>query len=204
MAFDVMLDGGQYRLRSAVRVESRQPSSAQVAVRAATAARAPSHGRDRRSRRRIVWREQVRALWAGTGAVVRFGWLPATLAGDRDAHARRAADRRRPIVDAAAASASAPGLMRVDGDVRSAGGRRRAAARRASGSATSSCCARSRELKQQVDVWGPASSAADAVARAEARRSIRQDPQRGPRTDLTPNAQRPSQGDDSSDRRRPR
>ena len=157
MAFDVMLDGGQYRLRllfaSSPEAVSAQIESAQRLLSKPSTVVTGDPEMD-------LWTDQVRSPWAGTGAVIRFGWLPAkleeitTLMHDVQQIAGSIVMCGRVGVGA--------GLMRVDGDVRA----QAAVVERLRSSVWVGNVAvlrASPDLKQHVDVWGPASSAADAV-----------------------------------------
>jgi glycolate oxidase FAD binding subunit len=157
MAFDVMLDGGQYRLRllfaSSPEAVSAQIESAQRLLSKPSTVVTGDPEMD-------LWTDQVRSPWAGTGAVIRFGWLPAkleeitTLMHDVQQIAGSIVMCGRVGVGA--------GLMRVDGDVRA----QAALVQRLRSSVWVGNVAvlrASPDLKQHVDVWGPASSEADAV-----------------------------------------
>ena len=113
MAFDVMLDGGQYRLRL---LFASSPDGRERAgrVRAAAALEAV-HGRDRRSGNGCL-ADQVRSPWAGTGAVIRFSWLPAKLA-EITTLMHDVQQIAGSVVMCGRVGMGA-GLMRVDGDVR--------------------------------------------------------------------------------------
>ena len=111
-------------------------------------------------RKWIVWTDQVRSPWAGTGAVIRFGWLPAKLA-EITTLMHDVQQIAGSIVMCGRVGMGA-GLMRVDGDVRT----QAALVQRLRSSVWVGNVAvlrASHDLKQHVDVWGPASSAADAV-----------------------------------------
>jgi glycolate oxidase FAD binding subunit len=157
MAFDVLLDGGRYRLRllfasSPAAVSAQVESAQRLLSRPSSVVTA--------DREFDMWTEQVRTPWADTGAVMRFGWLPAKL----EEITTLMHDVQRiagPVVMTGRVGIGA-GLMRVDGDVRT----QAAVVERLRSSVWVGNVAvlrASPELKQQVDVWGPASSAADAA-----------------------------------------
>jgi glycolate oxidase FAD binding subunit len=157
MAFDVMCDGGQYRLRllfaSSPEAVSAQVESAQRLLSKPSTVVTGDPEMD-------VWRDQVRSPWAGTGAVIRFGWLPAKLA-EITTLLHEVQQMAGSIVMCGRVGMGA-GLMRVDGDVRT----QAALVERLRSSVWVGNVAvlrASHDLKQHVDVWGPASSAADAV-----------------------------------------
>ena len=157
MAFDVMLEGGQYRLRllfaSSPEAVSAQVESAQRLLSRPSTVVTGDPEMD-------VWVDQVRSPWAGTGAVIRFGWLPAKLA-DITTLMHDVQQMAGSIVMCGRVGAGA-GLMRVDGDVRT----QAAVVERLRSSVWVGnvvVLRASHELKQHVDVWGPAASAADAA-----------------------------------------
>jgi len=157
MAFDVMLDGGQYRLRllfaSSPEAVSAQIESARRLLSTPSTVVIGDPEMD-------IWTDQVRSPWAGTGAVIRFGWLPAKLA-EITTLMHDVQQIAGSIVMCGRVGMGA-GLMRVDGDVRT----QAALVQRLRSSVWVGNVAvlrASHDLKQQVDVWGPASSAADAV-----------------------------------------
>ena len=157
MAFDVMLDGGQYRLRllfaSSPEAVRAQVESAQRLLSKPSTVVTGDPEMD-------VWTDQVRSPWAGTGAVIRFGWLPAKLA-EVTTLVHEVQQITGSIVMCGRVGMGA-GLLRVDGDVRA----QAAVVERLRSSVWVGNVAvlrASHELKQHVDVWGPASSAADAV-----------------------------------------
>ena len=157
MAFDVMLDGGQYRLRllfaSSPEAVSAQIESAQRLLSKPSTVVTGDPEMD-------VWTDQVQSPWAGTGAVIRFGWLPAKLA-EITTLMHDVQQIAGSIVMCGRVGMGA-GLMRVDGDVRT----QAALVQRLRSSVWVGNVAvlrASPDLKQHVDVWGPASSAADAV-----------------------------------------
>jgi glycolate oxidase FAD binding subunit len=157
MAFDVMLDGGQYRLRllfaSSPEAVSAQVESAQRLLSKPSTVVTGDPEMD-------VWTDQVRSPWAGTGAVIRFGWLPAKLA--EIATLMHDVQQIAGSIVMCGRVGMGAGLMRVDGDVRT----QAAVVERLRSSVWVGNVAvlrASHDLKQHVDVWGPASSAADAM-----------------------------------------
>ncbi len=64
-----------------------------------------------------IWTDQVRSPWAGTGAVIRFGWLPAKLA-EVTTLMHDVQEIAGSVVMAGRVGMGA-GLLRVDGDARS-------------------------------------------------------------------------------------
>jgi len=157
MAFDVMLDGGQYRLRllfaSSPEAVSAQIESAQRLLSKPSTVVTGDPEMD-------LWTDQVRSPWAGTGAVIRFGWLPAKL--EEITTLMHDVQQIAGSVVMCGRVGMGAGLMRVDGDVRA----QAALVERLRSSVWVGNVAvlrASHDLKQHVDVWGPASSAADAV-----------------------------------------
>lgn len=157
MAFDVMLDGGRYRLRllfaSSPEAVSAQVESAQRLLSRPSTVVTGEPEMD-------LWVDQVRSPWVGTGAVIRCGWLPAKLA-EITALMHDVQQMAGSIVMCGRVGIGA-GLMRVDGEAR----RQAAVVERLRSSVWVGNVAvlrASRDLKQHVDVWGPASSAADAA-----------------------------------------
>jgi len=157
MAFDVMLDGGRYRLRllfasSPAAVNSQVESAGRLLSTPSTIVTGDPE--------MDVWTDQVRSPWAGSGAVIRFGWLPAKLA--EVTTLMHDMQQIAGSVVMAGRVGTGAGLMRVDGDVRT----QAAVVERLRSSVWVGNVAVLRatpELKRHVDVWGPASSAADAV-----------------------------------------
>jgi glycolate oxidase FAD binding subunit len=158
MAFDVLLDAGQYRLRllfaSSPAAVGAQVESAQ---RLLSARAAVVTGEDERG----LWHEQVRAPWGGDGTVVRFGWLPAKLAEVTMlmADVQKIAGPSVVMVGRVGAGA---GLLRVDGDART----HVAVVERLRASVwvgNVTVLRAALELKQHVDVWGPQSSSFEAA-----------------------------------------
>jgi len=157
MAFDVMFDGGQYRLRllfaSSPEAVSAQVESAQRLLSKPSTVVTGDPEMD-------VWTDQVQSPWAGTGAVIRFGWLPAKLA--EITTLMHDVQQIAGSIAMCGRAGMGAGLMRVDGDVRT----QAALVQRLRSSVWVGNVAvlrASPDLKQHVDVWGPASSAADAV-----------------------------------------
>jgi hypothetical protein len=157
MAFDVMLDGGQYRLRllfaSSPEAVSAQVESAQRLLSRPSAVVTGDPEMDR-------WVDHVRSPWAGSGAVIRFGWLPARLS-DITTLMHDVQQIAGSVVMCGRVGVGA-GLLRVDGDVRT----QVAVVERLRSSVwvgNVSVLRASHDLKQHIDVWGPASSASDAA-----------------------------------------
>jgi glycolate oxidase FAD binding subunit len=157
MAFDVMLDGGQYRLRllfaSSPAAVSAQVESAQRLLSRASTVVTGDPEMD-------IWTDQVRSPWAGTGAVLRFGWLPAKLT-ELTTLMHDVQQIAGSVVMAGRVGTGA-GFMRIDGDVRT----QTAVVERLRSSVWVGNVAVLRatpELKRHVDVWGPPVSAADAT-----------------------------------------
>jgi glycolate oxidase FAD binding subunit len=147
MAFDVLLDGGQYRLRmlyaSSPAAVTAQVESAQRLLSKPSTVVTGDPEMD-------VWTDQVRSPWAGTGAVIRFGWLPAKLA-DVATLMQEVQQIAGSVVMAGRVGTGA-GLVRVDGDVRT----QAAVVERMRSSVWVGNVAvlrASRELKEHVDVW---------------------------------------------------
>jgi glycolate oxidase FAD binding subunit len=157
MAFDVMLDGGQYRLRllfaSSPEAVTAQVESAQRLLSKPTTIVTGEPEMD-------VWADQVRSPWAGTGAVIRFGWLPAKLA-ELTTLMHEVQQIAGSVVMCGRVAVGA-GFMRVDGDVRT----QATVVERLRSSVWVGnvvVLRGSPDLKQHVDVWGPPSSAAGAA-----------------------------------------
>ena len=156
-AFDVRLEAGFYRLlvrfsSSPAAVAAQVESAQRLLSMPSTVVTGDSEG--------ALWDEQVRSPWAGAGAVVRFGWLPAklaeitTLMNDVWKIAGSAVMVGRVGTGA--------GLVRIDGDVRA----HLAVAERLRGSVwvgNVSVLRADLELKRHIDVWGPESSAVEAA-----------------------------------------
>jgi glycolate oxidase FAD binding subunit len=157
MAFDVILDGGQYRLRllfaSSPEAVTAQVESAQRLLSKPSTVVTGDPEMD-------VWTDQVRSPWAGTGAVIRFGWLPSKLA-ELTTLMHDVQKIGGSMVMCGRVGMGA-GFLRVNGDVPT----QAAVVERLRSSVWVGNVAVLRathDLKQRVDVWGPASSAADAV-----------------------------------------
>jgi glycolate oxidase FAD binding subunit len=153
VAFDVRIDGGRYRVllrfASSPAAVNAQIESGQRALTARSSVVTGEAERD-------LWQEQVRMPWVGHGAVVRVAWLPAklteitTLMQDVEQIAGHAMMVGRVGTGA--------GLLRIDGDARV----QVAVIERLRSSVWVGNVAvlrASPELKQQIDVWGPATSA---------------------------------------------
>jgi len=157
MAFDVMLEGGQYRLRLLF-ASSPEAVNAQVESAQRLLSRPSSViGGDREME---VWTDQTRSPWAGTGAVIRFGWLPAKLA-EVITLMHDVRQIAGPIVMVGRVGTGA-GLMRIDADVRA----QVAVVERLRSSTWVGNVVVLRagtELKKQIDVWGPPASTFDAA-----------------------------------------
>src|SRR5688572_7728765 len=157
MAFDVMLDGGRYRLRllfasSPAAVNSQVESAGRLLSTPSTIVTGDPE--------MDVWTDQVRSPWAGSGAVIRFGWLPAKLA--EVTTLMHDMQQIAGSVVMAGGVGTGAGHMRVDGDVPT----QAAVVEQLRSSVwvdTVAVLRATPELKRHVDVWGPASSAADAV-----------------------------------------
>jgi glycolate oxidase FAD binding subunit len=157
MAFDVMLDGGQYRLRLLF-ASSPEAVNAQVESAQRLLSR-PSLviGGDREME---VWTDQTRLPWAATGAVIRFGWLPAKLA-EITTLMHEVEQIAGPIVMVGRVGTGA-GLMRIEADART----QAAVVERLRSSTWVGNVVLLRaaaELKKQIDVWGPPSSTFDTA-----------------------------------------
>ena len=157
MAFDVMLDGGEYRLRilfasSPAAVASQVESAQRLLSRPSAVITG--------DREMEVWADQTRAPWTGTGAVIRFGWLPAKLA-EITTLMQDVQQIAGPVVMVGRVGSGA-GLMRVDADTRA----QAAVVERLRSSVWVGNVAVLRgtaDLKQRLDVWGPPASAVDAA-----------------------------------------
>jgi glycolate oxidase FAD binding subunit len=157
MAFDVMLDGGQYRLRL---LFASSPAAVAAQVESAQRLLSKPSSVITGEREMEVWTEQTRSPWAGTGAVIRFGWLPAKLA-EVTTLMHDVQQIAGPVVMAARVGTGA-GLMRIDADAPT----QVAVVERLRSSTWVGNVAVLRagaELKQQIDVWGPPASASDAA-----------------------------------------
>jgi glycolate oxidase FAD binding subunit len=157
MAADVLLEAGTYRLRllfaSSPAAVAAQVESAQRLVSKSSTVVTGDPEMD-------LWTDQVRSPWAGTGAVIRFGWLPAKLADV--ATLMQDVQQIAGAVVMAGRVGTGAGLVRVDGDVRT----QAAVVERMRSSVWVGNVAvlrATRELKERVDIWGPAPSAVDTV-----------------------------------------
>jgi glycolate oxidase FAD binding subunit len=157
MAFDIMLDGGEYRLRllfasSPAAVTSQVESAQRLLSRPSSVLTGEQEME--------VWTDQTRSPWAGSGAVVRFGWLPAKLA-EITTLMHDVQQFAGPVVMVGRVATGA-GLMRIDADARI----QVAVVERLRSSVWVGNVAVLRadaELKQRIDVWGPPGSASDAA-----------------------------------------
>jgi glycolate oxidase FAD binding subunit len=156
-ALDVRLDAGEYRLRlrfasSPAAVNAQVESAQRLLSTSATLCTGDGEA--------DVWRDQVRSPWAGTGAVIRFGWLPAKLAEVTTLmHDVRQIAGPVALVGRAGTGA---GLLRVDADL----GTQLAVVERLRSSVWVGNVTVLRavaELKRAVDVWGPPGAAFDAA-----------------------------------------
>jgi glycolate oxidase FAD binding subunit len=157
MAFDVLLDGGRYRLRL---LFASSPAAVTAQVESAQRLLSTPSTVLTGDPEMATWSEQTRSAWAGTGAVIRFGWLPARLA-DVATLMHDLQQIAGSVVMAGRVGIGA-GLVRVDGDVRT----QAAVVDRMRSSVWVGNVAvlrATRELKEHVDVWGPPASAADAA-----------------------------------------
>ena len=158
MAFDVMLDGGQYRLRllfaSSPAAVSSQVESAQRLLSKPSSVLSDEG-------EMAVWSAQTRSTWSGTGAVIRFGWLPAKLA--EMAMLMHDVQQIAGSIVMVGRVGIGAGLMRVDGDSRvQAAVVERLRSSVWAGNVT--VLRADAELKQRVDVWGPPASSVDAAS----------------------------------------
>jgi len=157
MAFDVMLAGGQYRLRM---LFASSPAAVGSQVEAAQRLLSKASSVVTGDEEMNVWSVQTRSPWDGTGAVIRFGWLPAKLA-EVTTLMHEVQQIAGPVVMVGRVGTGA-GLMRIDGDTRA----QAAVVERLRSSVWVGNVAVLRadaDLKQRVDVWGPPASAADAA-----------------------------------------
>jgi len=157
MAFDVMLDGGEYRLRM---LFASSPAAVASQVESAQRLLSRPSAVITGDREMEVWADQTRAPWTGTGAVIRFGWLPAKLA-EITTLMQDVQQIAGPVVMVGRVGSGA-GLMRVDADTRA----QAAVVERLRSSVWVGNVAVLRgtaDLKQRLDVWGPPASAVDAA-----------------------------------------
>jgi glycolate oxidase FAD binding subunit len=156
MAFDVMLDGGEYRLRL---LFASSPAAVRAQIESAQRLLSKPSSILTDERELEVWNGHVRSPWSGTGAVIRFGWLPAKLA-EVTTVMNDVQTIAGPVVMAGRVGTGA-GLLRVDADVRS----QVAVVERLRSSVwvgNVSVLRADVELKRHVDVWGQQSSSFDA------------------------------------------
>ena len=179
MAFDVMLDGGTYRLRLRFCVEPRGSERADR-VRAATAVEPSSIVVTGEGESAMSGMIRCDRRGCGAGAVIRFGWLPAKLAEITTLMNDVQTDRRPRGHGWSCGNRSRAGCESMATCGRSWPSS--SGCGPASGLATSRCCGRIVELKKHVDVWGPQSSAADAARALKADVRPGRNPQRGQRT----------------------
>jgi glycolate oxidase FAD binding subunit len=157
MAFDVMLDGGEYRLRL---LFASSPAAVNAQIESAQRLLSKPSSILTDERELEVWNAQVRSPWSGTGAVIRLGWLPAKFA-EITMLMTEVQTIAGPVVLAGRVGIGA-GLLRVDADVRS----QVAVVERLRSSVwvgNVSVLRADVELKKHVDVWGPQPSSFDAA-----------------------------------------
>jgi glycolate oxidase FAD binding subunit len=148
-AFDVRAVSSAYRLL--VKFAS-SPAATEAQVSSATTLLGGRVTRLTSDEESALWREQVRAPWAGDATVIRMSWLPSTLA---DVLTRVGGN-------AFYGRVMGSGLLRLEGD----SGRSSAFVERlrASADARNVVVLRApRALKEQIDVWGAPASAAAAT-----------------------------------------
>jgi FAD/FMN-containing dehydrogenase len=153
MAFDVMLDAAEYRLRL---LFASSPAAVTAQVESARRLLSMPSSMITDQQEIDVWNDQVRSPWAGTGAVIRFGWLPAKLA--EITTLIKDVQQIAGAVVMAGRVGSGAGLMRIDADARA----QVAAIERLRASVWVGNVAVLRadpEMKKYVDVWGPPASA---------------------------------------------
>lgn len=157
MAFDVILEGGQYRLRllfasSPAAVNSQVESAQRLLSKPSSVVTGDGE--------MAVWSAQTRSPWSGTGAVIRFGWLPAKLT--EVAMLMHDVQQIAGSIVMVGRVGIGAGLMRVDGDSRvQAAVVQRLRSSVWAGNVT--VLRADADLKQCVDVWGPPASAVDAA-----------------------------------------
>jgi glycolate oxidase FAD binding subunit len=100
---------------------------------------------------RALWDDHARRIWDAPGAVVRASWLPANIAAAMSELRRMCGAA---CAEAAGRAAVGTGLFRVDADARTQAGIV-AALRRSDVFGNVVVLRGSRELKAQVDAWGP-------------------------------------------------
>jgi glycolate oxidase FAD binding subunit len=153
MAFDVMLDAAEYRLRL---LFASSPAAVTAQVESARRLLSMPSSMITDQQEIDVWNDQVRSPWAGTGAVIRFAWLPAKLA--EITTLIKDVQQIAGSVVMAGRVGSGAGLMRIDADARA----QVAAIERLRASVWVGNVAVLRadpEMKKYVDVWGPPASA---------------------------------------------
>lgn len=159
MAFDVRLDGGAYRLRLLFASSPAAVTSQVESVQRLLSAPATVLGGDEEQ---SLWTSQTRSPWEGTGAVIRFGWLPATLA--EVTVLMRELQQSGGSIAMVGRVGTGAGLLRVEGQTSS----QAAVVERLRSNPSVGNVAvlrASLELKRLVDVWGPpADSSGAAVA----------------------------------------
>jgi glycolate dehydrogenase FAD-binding subunit len=157
MAFDVRLEAGQYRLLARF---SSSPAAVQAQIESAQRLLSSPSTVVTGDLEQVIWEDQVRSPWNGTGTVIRFGWLPAKLA-EITTLMRDVQKIAGPVLMVGRAGVGA-GLLRVEGDVRA----HVAVVERLRTSTwvgNVSLLRADLELKTHIDVWGPPSSAVDAA-----------------------------------------
>lgn len=156
MAFDVRLDGGEYRLRL---LFASSPAAVTAQVESAQRLLSKPSTVVTGEREFDIWTDQTRSPWAGTGAVVRFGWLPAKLA-EVTTLLHEVQEIAGPVVMVGRVGAGA-GLMRIDADAPA----QAAVVERLRASTWVGNVVVLRgdlELKKHIDVWGPQPSSSSA------------------------------------------
>jgi glycolate oxidase FAD binding subunit len=157
MAFDVILEGGQYRLRL---LFASSPAAVNSQVESAQRLLSKPSSVLTDEGEMAVWSAQTRSPWSGTGAVIRFGWLPAKLT--EVAMLMHDLQQIAGSIVMVGRVGIGAGLMRVDGDSRA----QAAVVQRLRSSVWAGNVTVLRadaDLKQCVDVWGPPASAVDAA-----------------------------------------
>jgi glycolate oxidase FAD binding subunit len=163
MAFDVRLDGAEYRLRL---LFASSPAAVTAQVESAQRLLSRPSSVLSGDQERTAWADQTRSPWAGSGMVIRFGWLPAKLA-EVTTLMRDVQKIAGSLVMVGRVGIGA-GLLRVDAEPP----RQAAVVERLRASVWVGNVAvlrASSELKQHVDVWGPPASAAEAVRALKAK-----------------------------------
>jgi glycolate oxidase FAD binding subunit len=153
MAFDVMLDAAEYRLRL---LFASSPAAVTAQVESARRLLSMPSSMITDQQEIDVWNDQVRSPWAGTGTVIRFGWPPARLA-EITMLIKDVQQIAGSVVMAGRVGCGA-GLMRIDADARA----QVAAVERLRSSVWVGNVVVLRAdpgMKKHVDVWGPPASA---------------------------------------------